>query len=85
LWASDAVAQATSKYANVTAAALADAPNLSPTPTVSGPISGADANGNSYVDVTVTYEFQMMTSYLGFSSKSLARTVRMRVAPAVPN
>jgi Flp pilus assembly protein TadG len=85
LWASDPVAQATSKYANVTDAALADASNLSPAPTVTGPTTGTDADGNPYVEVTVTYNFQLITSYLGFNSQTLARTVRMRVAPTVPS
>jgi Flp pilus assembly protein TadG len=79
-------------YANsknpVTAAALADAPNLTPTPTVSS-TTGSDSYG-SYAEVTVSYPFQTVT---GFSvanfvvpqSTNVTRTVRMYVPPESPN
>jgi Flp pilus assembly protein TadG len=86
IWASDSVARTTSPYTNVTKAALADAPDLSPTPTVSDPaVTGTDANGNGYVQVTVTYNASLITNYLGFSSITISRTVQMRQAPTVPN
>lgn len=84
LWASDPTTSAKSQYTTVQQAALADASNLSPQPTVTSS-NGTDANGNSNVSVTVTYPFQMVTTYLGFSSVTLSRTVEMRVAPAAPN
>jgi hypothetical protein len=44
--------------------------------------SGTDSNGNPYVTVTVSYDFQMLIgSYLGFSTIHLARTVRMETVP----
>ena len=46
--------------------------------------SGTDANG-SYVAVTVTYQFTTFSSYLGFGTVNLSRTVTMRVLPAIPN
>ena len=38
----------------------------------------------SMVSVTVQYPFELITSYLGFSSVNLSRTVTMRVAPLTP-
>jgi Flp pilus assembly protein TadG len=72
-----------SPYSNVTQAALADAPNLSPQPTVSS-ANGTDENG-AYVEVTVQYTFKTLTSYPGVPSETLiSRTVRMNIAPQVP-
>jgi len=83
LYGSDPVAAAQSPYKSIQEAALADASNLTPTPSVSS-VYGSDADGN-YVEVTVTYDFQTITSYPVIpSSMPLARTVRMRVSPTVP-
>jgi Flp pilus assembly protein TadG len=83
LYNSDPVAQAISPYPNVTQAALADAPNLSPTPTVSS-TSGTDAYG-AYVEVTVSYPFQTVTNFPGVpNTTNVVRTVRMSVAPRTP-
>ena len=72
----------------VTAAALADAPNLAPTPTVTS-TTGSDRYG-PYVEVTVSYPFQTVTSFSvgGFgvpSSIDVTNTVRMYVPPESPN
>jgi Flp pilus assembly protein TadG len=72
----------------VTDAALADAPDLSPTPTVASN-NGTDSNG-AYVEVTVSYPFQTMSGFsvLNFampSSSQVTRTVRMYVPPDLPN
>jgi Flp pilus assembly protein TadG len=72
----------------VTAAALADAPDLTPTPTVTS-TTGIDGNG-SYVEVTVSYPFQTMSGFsvLNFlvpQSTNVTRTVRMYVPPETPN
>jgi Flp pilus assembly protein TadG len=78
------IAKGTSPYSSVTAAALADASNLSPTPTVTS-TSGSDASG-SYVEVTVAYTFQTVTNFPGVpTNTNLVRTVRMRVLPTTPN
>jgi Flp pilus assembly protein TadG len=71
----------------VTAAALADAPDLTPTPTVTS-TTGSDSNG-TYVEVTVSYPFQTMSglSFLNFlvpQSTDVTRTVRMYVPPESP-
>jgi Flp pilus assembly protein TadG len=65
-------------------AALADASNLSPTPTVTS-TTGTNSDGN-YVQVTVTWTFQTITNYPGIPSTiTLTRTVQMRVSPRVPD
>jgi Flp pilus assembly protein TadG len=72
----------------VTAAALADAPNLTPTPTVTS-ASGSDSNG-SYVEVTVSYPFKSVThfsvaNFVVPSTTNVTSTVRMYVLPETPN
>jgi len=85
LYSSDPTTATESPYPNLTAAALADAPDLSPQPTVSS-TNGTDSSGNLYVEVTVVYPFTTISSYPGLSNPiNLTRTVRMRVAPAAPN
>jgi len=85
IWASDPKAQSESPFASMSAAALADATNLSPTPTVTS-ATGTDALGQSYVEVTVTYNFKSITSYLGTKGNvTLARKVRTAVAPTLPD
>ena len=71
----------------VTDAALADAPDLTPTPTVTS-TTGSDGYG-PYVEVTVSYTFQTVT---GFSvqffsvpaSTNVTSTCRMYVPPESP-
>ena len=71
----------------VTAAALADAPDLTPTPTVTS-ATGSDTYG-AYVEVTVSYPFQTLTNFsvgifLVPSSTNVTSTVRMYVPPESP-
>ena len=81
LYASDPVAAAQSPYDDTTDAALADAGNLSPQPTVSTS-NGTDAAGNATVSVTVSWTFQTVCAFpLIPNSVPLSRTVTMRVAP----
>ena len=86
LWASDSLAPSKSPYATVQDAALADANNLNPALTAANVTSstGTDGQGNATVNVTVQYQFNMVTTYLGFSNVNLSRTVTMRVAPVLP-
>jgi Flp pilus assembly protein TadG len=85
LYGSDPVAAQESNYATLSAAALADATDLSPQPNVTS-TKGLDGSGNPYVEVTVVYPFQTISNYPGLSNPiNLSRTVRMRVAPATPN
>ena len=72
----------------VTAAALADAPDLTPTPTVTS-TSGSDSYG-PYVEVTVSYAFQTVTNFsvakfVVPSNTNVTSTVRMYVPPESPN
>jgi Flp pilus assembly protein TadG len=87
LYASDSTAALDSPYyvagdrtQSIRNAALADAGNLN-----AGTLTVATTETSSYVEVTVTYPVPMVTSYLGFSSKTVGRTVRMSVAPNIPN
>jgi len=78
---------------NIKAAALAEAPSLSPAPTVDDPVLTSDSAGN-YISVTVHYSFRTIGIYpstankytlSGFSDPlTLTRTVQMRVAPVTP-
>lgn len=72
---------AQSPYSSVQEAALADAGNLSPAPTVTS-TTGTDGAGNPYVRVTVAWQFQTIASPPGVpSTVNLSRTCQMRVAP----
>src|SRR6266404_2057375 len=64
MYASDPYSLHQSPYSSITQAALADAPDMSPQPTVTS-TSGKESNGTSYVDCTVTYTFQTTTSVPG--------------------
>jgi Flp pilus assembly protein TadG len=69
----------------ITNAALADTTDIQPSPTVSS-ATGTGSDGNPYVQVTVQWTFQTLTSYPGIpQSVPLQRVVRMRVAPTTPN
>ena len=84
MWSSDCVLQSQSPYANVTAAATADATDLSPTPTVISS-TGTDAYDVPYVQVTVEYTFTSVTNFpLIPSTYNITRTAQMYVAPATP-
>jgi hypothetical protein len=81
VWASDPYVATQSPYTSITDAALADAPNLNPQPTVSSQ-SGTDANGRVYTDCTVTYQFQTLTNFPGVPKNTvIVRTVRAYQAP----
>jgi Flp pilus assembly protein TadG len=92
LWLSDPLANGTvtpsqSPYATYQAAALADAQGLDPALTTSNitSSSGTDSNGDSIITVTVEYNWNLITSFLGYKTVDLSRQVTMRVAPATPN
>jgi Flp pilus assembly protein TadG len=84
LWGVDPYTTTQSAYSNVTDAALADAPNLSPAPSVTS-TTGTDSNGN-YFECTVTYNFTTITNFPGVpSNNSIVRTVRVYQAQQFPN
>src|SRR5438874_2728365 len=86
LWASDPYSQTISPYTTITAAALADAPNLNPKPSVKDPPDkGVDVNGSAYVDCQVTLDFKTITNLPGVPSTTrIVRTVRVYTAPQNP-
>jgi Flp pilus assembly protein TadG len=85
LYAADPTAAAESPFADYKAAALADAGDLEPTPTVSSS-SGVDGDGNAFVEVTVSYPFTTVSAYPGLPNPiNVTRTVRARLAPAMPS
>ncbi len=84
LYGCDPVAAQQSTYTSVQEAALADAGNLQPAPSVTSQ-TVADASGDQ-IEVTVNYTFQTITQYPGVpSTLNLSRTVRMRMVQTVPN
>jgi Flp pilus assembly protein TadG len=83
VYGSDSPARA-ANTAGISAAALADAQDLSPAPTVSS-ATGTDTDGNMFVRVTVAGDFQTITRYPGVpSAVTITRTVQLRVAPTQP-
>jgi len=84
LYGSDPFEPAQSTYTSISAAALADAGNLQPPPTVTS-TNGTDSGGNAYVEVTVAWQFASLTNFPGVpSTTNLTRTVRMRMQPVTP-
>lgn len=80
----DPVAAVQSPYISLQQAALAEAPNLSPQPTITS-TNGSDASGNAYVEVTAVWQFRSVTNFPGVpGTTTLSRKVRMRVAPTTP-
>jgi Flp pilus assembly protein TadG len=85
LYASDPTTNAESAFTSTQAAALADATNLSPAPTVTS-ANGVDAAGRPYVEVTAAYTFRTITGFPGVPNQvNLTRTVRMNVSASTPN
>jgi Flp pilus assembly protein TadG len=85
LYASDPTAAADSPYARLTDAALADAADLSPQPTVSS-ANVVDDTGNNCIEVTVTTSVSTLGTYPGVSNPmTVSQKVRMRIAPNAPN
>jgi Flp pilus assembly protein TadG len=69
-----------SPYASVNEAALADASDLSPAPTVTS-VNGTDTAGNPYVRVTVNWSFSTVSQFPGIPNNvQLSRTAQMRVS-----
>lgn len=85
LYACDPSTQKESPFPSVESAALADAANLSPQPTISS-TTGVDALGRAYAEVTASSSFTTITKFpLVPSNLQLTRTVRMFIAPNTPN
>ncbi len=83
MYACDPTGAVNSPYSSTNQAALADAANISPAPTVTSS-TGSD-NSGSYVQVTVSYNFRTITQFPGVPNNfTLTRTVKMRTVAAVP-
>jgi Flp pilus assembly protein TadG len=66
-------------YTSIEQAALADARDLTPQPTVTS------TSSSDYVEVTVSYSFTTISSYPGIPrTTNLRRTIRMQLAPVTP-
>ena len=79
LYGSDSSFASSTSFTSIQQAALADASNLSPAPTVQ---SATDATGTSWVQVTVTYTFSSLVTYPGIpATTTLTRTSRMAITP----
>lgn len=85
LYASDPYVADESPFSSTQDAALADASNLDPQPTITK-VNGTDVTGRAYVEVTATYPFQTITGLPGLAGETvLTRTVRMHVSAIVPD
>jgi Flp pilus assembly protein TadG len=85
LYACDPVTADESPFPSTSAAALADAKNLSPQPTIKSAY-GTDSLGRQYVEVSANYTFQTLTGFAPIPSQiQLTRTVRMFMAANTPN
>ena len=84
LYGCDPFEPAQSTYATLSDAALADAGNIQPPPTITS-VNGKDTAGNNYVEVTVSWTFTSLTNFPGVpSTTNITRTVRMRMQPVTP-
>ena len=85
LYASDPITALESPFPTMQAAALADATNLSPQPTITKS-QGADAVGRPYVVVTASYTFRTITGFPGLPNDlALSRSVKMYIAATSPD
>jgi Flp pilus assembly protein TadG len=85
MYASDPYVADESPFSSTQEAALSDATNLSPSPTITQ-TSGTDASGRSYVEVTARYSFKSITGYLGTAKLlNINRSVRMYSAAITPD
>jgi Flp pilus assembly protein TadG len=77
LYASDPATMDESPFANVTEAALADATNLTPAPTITQ-TNGTDGTGRAFVEVRAAYRFSTISQFPGVPNNLLVtRRVRM--------
>lgn len=84
LYASDPAVAHESPFADVQAAALADATNISPSPTITQ-TQATDASGRDYVIVTASYTFSTVTGFPGIPNNlALTRSVKMYIAANTP-
>jgi Flp pilus assembly protein TadG len=84
MYASDPAVADESPFADYEAAALADATNITPQPSISKN-NGTDAAGRPYVEVTASYTFGTVTGFpLIPKNLAMTRTVKMYIAANSP-
>jgi Flp pilus assembly protein TadG len=85
MYASDPFVANESPFASAEEAALSDAANLSPQPTITT-VDGDDPEGRSYVEVTATYPYRTILQFPGIPTEmTLSRSVRMYYAAIIPD
>ena len=85
MYASDPHVADESPFASTQEAALADATNLSPSPTITEK-KGTDAYGREYVEVTAAYTFETFIDFPVIPSEmDIAKTVRMYISAIKPD
>jgi Flp pilus assembly protein TadG len=85
LYASDPWVADESPFASYQEAALSDATNITPAPTISK-TNGTDAVGRPYVEVTAAHSFNTITGFPGVPNQvNLRRSVKMYIAAISPN
>jgi Flp pilus assembly protein TadG len=85
LYASDPHVADESPFDSVEEAALSDATNLSPAPTITTQ-NGTDALGRGYVEVTAAYTYRSITQFPGIPHvMNLTRMVRMYPSAIIPD
>lgn len=85
MYASDVCMAGESPFASPQEAALADATNLVPSPTISAE-DGIDRRGRSFVEVTAAYRYRPIARIPGVPTEmNLARSVRMYRAAITPD
>lgn len=85
LYASDPYVAKEAPFASTQAAALSDAKNIVPQPTITQ-TNGVDGSGRSYVEVSAAYTFKSIANFPGVPAQvNLSRSVRMYVAAISPN
>jgi Flp pilus assembly protein TadG len=85
MYASDPHVADESPFASTQEAALSDATNLSPPPTITE-TSGTDAFGREYVAVTAAYTFETFIDFPAIPNEmDIAKTVRMYVSAIKPD
>jgi Flp pilus assembly protein TadG len=84
-YASDPWTASESPFTSTEDAALSEARNISPAPTINER-HGADGSGNAWVEVSAEHRFATIAGFPGVPNDvKLTRTVRMYVSAIVPN
>ncbi len=84
-YASDPWTQSESPFTSTEDAALSEAQNITPAPTIIER-SGADGSGNAWVEVEAAHTFSTITGFPGIPNNvQLRRSVRMYVSAITPD